>query len=93
MQDIYQGVHLSSANAATTVTIMAGTQPCVLCYVTVNATSAQALTFADGKNNQIAVLKASVAEGAYHYFVCVNGLQVTVPTGYTGDATVAWDPL
>jgi hypothetical protein len=25
--------------------------------------------------------------------VCVNGLQVTVPTGYTGDATVAWDPL
>ncbi len=87
MQDEFLPVHLSSANANSTVTIVA--RDATLGMITINATSAQALTVKDGKGNVIATLKASIAEGSYHYRCqCNGGITVTVPTGYTGDATV-----
>ncbi len=87
--DNYQFFHLSSANANSTVTIQ--TNDCILGLITINATSAQALTVKDGEGNVIAVLKASIAEGTYRYKVPgLKGLTITVPASYTGDATVAF---
>jgi hypothetical protein len=87
--DIYQYRRLSSADANTTVTVQSN--DCILGHITINATSAQALTVKDGLGNTIATLKASIAEGTYHYRVPASkGLTITVPTGYTGDATVAF---
>jgi hypothetical protein len=96
MQDINQYRHLSNADANSTVTVCA--TPCVLHLVTINTTSAQALTFLDKginiANNTVAVLKASIVEDTYIYDVyCANGLQVTVPASYAGDATISYDPM
>ncbi len=87
--DIYQYAHIGSANANSTVTIQ--TNDCVLSKITINTTSAQALTVKDGLGNTVATLKASVVENSYFYEVaCPKGLTITVPASYTGDATIAF---
>lgn len=80
---------LSSADANTTVTVEDA--DVTLDRITVNTTSAHALTVKDGTGRTVAVLKASVAEGTYEYRVpCVKGLAIEVPASYAGDATVCW---
>ena len=87
--EIYQYRHLASGDANSTVTVQ--TNDCTFGYITVNTTSAQALTVKDGLGNTIAVLKASIAEGTYTYRVnAQKGLTVAVPASYTGSATVAF---
>ena len=89
MYDEFLPFHLSSANANTTVTVTSSDAN--LGLITVNATSGQALTVKDGLGNTIAIVKASIVEGTYHYRVsCRKGILITVPTGYTGDATVSF---
>lgn len=87
--DTYLYRRLASGDAGTTVTVQSN--DCILGYVTVTTTSAQALTLTDGLGNIIAVLKASIAEGTYWFKVGARkGLTVTVPGSYTGSATVGF---
>jgi len=92
----YQFKRIASGDANTTVTVCA--TPCTLHSVTINTTSAQALTLKDsGTNNTnttIATIKASIAEQTLQYDVdCPTGLTITVPASYTGDVTIAFKPL
>lgn len=81
--------HLTSADANSTVTI--DDEQLTLDHITINNTSAYALTVKDGAGNTIAILKASIVESTYWYNVpCVKGIQITVPTGYVGDATICY---
>jgi len=87
--DTCQYRHISSNDANTTVTIQ--TNDCVLSKITINTTSAQALTVKDGQGNTVAVLKASIVENSYFYEVnCPKGMTITVPASYTGSATIAF---
>ncbi len=81
--------HLTSADANSTVTL--DNEELTLVRVTINKTAAQALTFADGAGNTVGILKASVVENTYTYDVpCLKGIQITVPAGYDGDATICY---
>lgn len=80
---------LSNADANSTVTI--DNEQLTLARITVNTTSAHALTVKDGMGNTVATLKASVAEGTYEYnVVCPKGIQIVVPASYAGDATICY---
>lgn len=94
--ETYQYRRLSSSDANSTVTVCTG--PVSLHSITINTTSAHALTVTDGATNgtstTVATIKASIAEQTLTFNVdCAYGLKVTVPTGYTGDATIAFKPL
>ena len=81
--------HISSSDANSTVTVT--TERAKLVGVTINTTSAQALTIKDGAGNTVAVIKASIVEQTLTYEVdCQKGITVTVPASYTGDATVSF---
>jgi molybdopterin-binding protein len=81
--------HISSGDANSTVTVT--TEKAKLAYVTINTTSAHALTIKDGAGNTIAVIKASIAEQTLTYEVdCPKGITVTVPASYAGDATISF---
>jgi hypothetical protein len=85
----YQYKHISSADANSTVTVT--TNNCALGHITINTTSAHALTVKDGLGNTVAVTKVSIAEQTLTYQVdCIKGLTVTVPASYAGDATIAF---
>lgn len=80
---------LSSADANSTVTL--DNEQLTLDHITINTTSAHALTVKDGMGNTIATLKASIVEGTYWYNVpCPKGIQIVVPASYVGDATVCY---
>lgn len=93
----YQYKRISSADANSTVTISA--TPCVLGHITINTTSAHALTVKDtGANNidnTVATIAASPVIGSvFRYDVVVgNQLKISVPAAYAGDATIAYLPL
>lgn len=80
--------HITSSDANSTVTVTNAEVDQV--YVTINSTSAVALTLQDGAGNVIGILKASIAEGTYAY-PCrhLKGVKLVVPNGYDGDATVS----
>jgi molybdopterin-binding protein len=85
----YQYKRISSANANSTVTITE--KNAVLAHITINTTSAHALTVKDGAGNTVATIKASIVEQTLTYQVdCVQGITVTVPASYAGDATIAF---
>lgn len=94
MDQICEKYNITSAIANTKVKISARTG--ALMRITINTTSAQALTFYDDTNttsptNPIAVVKSSIAEQTLEYRVALTkGLVVNVPSGYTGDATVSF---
>lgn len=94
MSYIYK--RIASGDANSTVTVCA--TPCILKSITINTTSAHALTVVDAvtssSNSTIATIAASPAIGSvFMYNVDVNGaLKITVPTGYVGDATIAFLP-
>lgn len=94
MDQIGEKYNITSTQANSKVKIMG--KKGVLKLVTINLTSAQALTFYDDTNtttptNPIAALKASIAEGTYQYQIaCNKGLVVNVPASYAGDATVSF---
>lgn len=85
----YQYKRIASGDANSTVTV--NDKDCMLAHITINTTSAHALTVKDGLGNTVATLKASVAEQTLTYQVdCVKGITVTVPASYAGDATIAF---
>lgn len=85
----YQYKRISSGDANSTVTVT--DKDSLLAHITINTTSAHALTVKDGLGNTVAIIKASVAERTLTYQVdCVKGITVTVPASYAGDATVAF---
>lgn len=85
----YTHKHIASGDANSTVTVT--DKDCLLGQVTINTTSAHALTLKDGNGNTIAVIKASIAEQTLLYQVqCIKGLTVTVPASYAGDATISF---
>ena len=94
--ETYQYKRIASGDANSTVTVCSG--PCVLKSITINTTSAHALTVketaASGTAPTIATIKASVAEQTLEYNIAVDsGLQVSIPASYVGDATIAFKPL
>lgn len=97
MDNVAQKKTITSADAGTKVLIMGAKG--IFHSVTINATSAQALTLYDDKtitspSGSFAVLKASVVEGSYQYgmngVACDKGLVVDVPGSYSGNATFAF---
>ncbi len=85
----YQYKRISSGDANSTVTVT--TSNSLLAHITINTTSAHALTVKDGVGNTVAVIKASIAEQTLTYQVeCIKGITVTVPASYVGDATIAF---
>ena len=85
----YQTKHISSGDANSTVTVT--DKDANLAHITINTTSAHALTVKDGLGNTVAVIKASIAEQTLIYQIdCVKGITVAVPASYTGDATIAF---
>lgn len=91
--DSYQIRYITSADANTTITIAGNNH---LSHVTIGTTSAHALTFRNGAAaaNIVGLLKASVVEGTYWFKVdCEQGLQIVIPTGYVGTASIAYRPL
>lgn len=94
--ETYQYKRIASGDANSTVTVCA--TPCVLHSITINTTSAHALTVKDSGTNGIdttvATIKASIAEQTLEYDVDITtGLKITVPASYVGDATIAFKPL
>ena len=88
----YQARRISSADANSTVTI--GLKDGILGRVVINNTSAHALTIRDGDSvtgTVIATIGASAPEGNIDYGVAFkDSLEIVVPTGYTGDATICY---
>lgn len=88
---------ITSADANTNINIsrLPGVQ---LAYITINTTSAHALTVYDGtdtttlaNNSGIAAIKASIVEQTLIYKIaCKKGIVINVPAGYAGDATVCF---
>ena len=93
----YRYKRISSADANSTVTVCA--TPCLLGHITINTTSAHALTVKDTGVNGIDLTVASIAASPvigsiFKYEVDIdNQLQITLPAGYVGDATIAFKPL
>ena len=94
--DAFQYKHISSTDANTTVTVIANS-PVLLHAITINTTSAHALTvnnFGASGTDVAAVTKASIIEQQLLYDVVLEkGMTITVPSGYVGDATIAFKPL
>jgi hypothetical protein len=85
----FQFKRISSTDANSTVTVT--TKDATLAHITINTTSAHALTVKNGLGNTVAVIKASIAEQTLTYMVdCVQGITVTVPASYVGDATISF---
>ena len=84
----YKHIDSNDANSTVAVTTKHG----VLARITINKTSAHALTVKNGAGGDtIAILKASVAEGHYDFEVSTSlGISVEVPASYVGDATIAY---
>lgn len=97
-QKITELTELTAVDSAdSTVTVCA--TPCVLGHITINTTSAHALTVRDaggnnGADNTVATIAASPVIGSvFRYDVDLkDGLKITVPSGYVGDATIAFLP-
>ena len=93
--DAYQYKHYTSANASSTAgTVVRGGRG-ELGTVTINTTSAQAITLYDGATSattslsKIAVIKASAAEQTFEYNVALEkGLVVELPASYAGSVTI-----
>lgn len=72
--------------------------PVTLCRITINKTSAHALTVYDANtdtpaatDNIIATIKASIVEQTLEYNVCcLKGLVIDFPASYAGDITVTF---
>ncbi len=88
---------ISSADANSTVYI--STLPgSTLVHITINTTSAHALTVYDANataqiiaGNIKAVIKASIVEQTLTYNVAMqNGIAIAIPASYVGDATISW---
>jgi hypothetical protein len=95
--DSFNAKHIDSNDANSTVVVVKKgdtATPHMLAAITINKTSAHALEIYDGEDNTgdlIAILKASIAEGTYEYFVSSNkGIAIVVPSGYVGDATISY---
>jgi len=97
MDNISQKQTITSADAGTKVLIMGAKG--IFASLTINTTSAQALTLYDDKTitspgGSFAVVKASIAEQTLNYggngIVLNKGLVVDVPGSYTGNATFAF---
>jgi molybdopterin-binding protein len=89
MHHSFQHKHIASGDANSTVTVT--TKDCTLAHITINTTSAHALTVKDGTGATVAVIKASIVEQTLTYMVdCVKGITVTVPASYAGDATISF---
>jgi hypothetical protein len=85
----FQHKRITSADANTTVVVVSSLA--TLGFITINATSAQALTVKNGSGDTIAVIKASIAEQTLTYMIdCAKGITITVPASYTGDATISF---
>jgi hypothetical protein len=84
--------HYRHKNITQAETNILSDDPCNLGYITVNKTSAGAITIYDSataSGKKIATLKASIAEGTYTFKVkCYNGL--TIVTAGASDITVAY---
>jgi hypothetical protein len=90
-----QGNNYTHISTATTTTIGAtATSRICLKTITVNTTAAGTVTIKDGSAT-VAVLKASVAEGAYFYgdHGIVIGSGCTIVTAAASDLTVVWSNL
>jgi hypothetical protein len=87
-----QNEELNYAYITTGTTTQVFTGQCVLDYITVNTTAAGTIGIIDGISGSTVTsgsLKASVAEGTYHYHITMNkGIRIV--TAAASDITVAY---
>jgi hypothetical protein len=93
----YKYKRIASGDANSTVTVCATS--CILKSITINTTSAHALTVKEVLNpsssNTVATIAASPVIGSvFEYNVDIEGkLTIDIPASYAGDATIAFQPL
>lgn len=93
--ETYNYKHIDSNNANTTVKV-AALAGATLGKITIQKTSAHALTVYDAASDSdtstpIAIIKASIVEQTLEYnVVAKKGIFIAVPASYAGDATISY---
>lgn len=77
-------------NIKTNTTTVICSQASILHAITVNTTAAGAITVYDG-TTEVAILKASIAEGTYFFDVVINRA-LSIVTAGASNITVAYKP-
>lgn len=86
----YQGINITTAN-----TFVIAKDQSLLGKITINKADAHTIAFYDGQaaatGKLLGTLKASAAEGTYHYDIeCQNGITIVTAASFAGDITISF---